>query len=269
MTTGGPCTNARSIVHVGDIHFGAEDTRALNALADALTHINPSLVVVAGDLTYRARRGEFVAARQWLASLGLPVVLTAGNHDIPYYDLVARAFSPFAAFDRNFSNSGVRSLQNEAFSIVTLNTARGMQTRLNWAQGVISVPQAQAAAAELSAMRRGAVRIVVCHHPLILPAGAPIKAYTRGGPEAAEIFVHAGVDLALSGHLHRPFAQAFPFGDRNTWSVGCGTLSHRQRGAPASFSVLTRTEGGVEVTPWHVNAGVAEPTETQKLPLRR
>ena len=40
MTTVGPCTNARSIVHVGDTHFGAEDTRALNALADDNTDDN-------------------------------------------------------------------------------------------------------------------------------------------------------------------------------------------------------------------------------------
>ena len=188
---------------------------------------------------------------------------------MPYLNLYDRLFDPFDDFDRSFAESGVQTYQDDMFSIVSLNTARGVQSRLNWAHGVITVPQAQAAAARLGQMRKGAVRIVVCHHPLLVPAGAPIKTSTRGGPEAAEIFAHLGVDLVLTGHLHRPFAQAFPFGDRHTWSIGCGTLSQRQRGTPASFSVLTRTEGGVEVTPWHVNAGVAEPTETQKLPLRR
>ena len=262
-----------SIVHVADIHFGCEDKQALQALADALPGIDPALIVVAGDLTYRARKREFEAAGAWLATLQRPIVLTAGNHDAPYFNF-DRLFDPFDDFHRSFAESGVQTYQDDAFSIVSLNTARGVQARLNWAHGVITVPQAQAAAARLREMRKdtgdgGAVRIVVCHHPLLVPAGAPIKTSTRGGPEAAEIFAHAGVDLVLSGHLHRPFAQAFPFGDRNTWSVGCGTLSERQRGAPASFSVLTRTEKSVAVTPWHVNAGVAEPTETRTLPLRR
>ena len=263
----------KSIVHVADIHFGCEDKQALKALAEALPGIDPALIVVAGDLTYRARKSEFQNAGAWLATLQRPIVLTPGNHDAPYFNL-DRFFDPFDDFERSFADSGMQTYQDETFSIVSLNTARGVQTRLNWAHGVITVPQAQAAAARLREMRQDtgngrAVRIVVCHHPLLVPDGAPIKTRTRGGPEAAEIFAHAGIDLVLTGHLHRPFAQAFPFGDRNTWSVGCGTLSERQRGTPASFSVLRRTEKSVEVTPWHVVDGVAEATETQTLPLRR
>jgi len=258
-----------SIVHVADIHFGCEDTQALTALADALPAIDPALIVVAGDLTYRGRKREFEAAEAWLATLQRPIVLTAGNHDVPFLNLFERAFAPFDGFDRGLAGSGVQTYQDDAFSIVSLNTARGIQTRLNWAHGVIGVAQAQAAAARLSEMRQGTARIVVCHHPLVLPPGAPIRTRTSGGPEAAEIFAHAGVDLVLTGHLHRPFAQPFPYGDKNTWSLGCGTLSHRQRGTPASFSVLTRTKTGVDVTPWHAMDGVATPTETQRIPLRR
>ena len=258
-----------SIVHVGDIHFGCEDAQALTALANALPGIDPALIVVAGDLTYRGRRSEFEAAGAWLAALQRPIVLTAGNHDVPFLNLFARAFTPFEDFDRNLADCGVQTYEDDAFSIVSLNTARGMQTRLNWAHGVITAEQARAAAARLGDMRPGTARIVVCHHPLVLPPGAPIRTRTRGGPEAAEILAHAGVDLVLTGHLHRPFAQPFPFGDKKTWSLGCGTLSHRQRGTPASFSVMTRTAGGVEVTPWHAVDGVATPTETQRIPLRR
>lgn len=256
-----------SIVHVADIHFGCEDRAALAALANALPRIDPALIVVAGDLTYRARRREFAAAGEWLATLGRPIVLTAGNHDAPYFNF-DRFFDPFDDFERSFANSGVQTFEDDAFSIVSLNTARGIQPRLNWAHGVIDAHQTAAAVAQLKAMRADTVRIVVCHHPLLVPHGAPIRTSTRGGPEAAEAFAHAGVDLVLTGHLHRPFAQAFPFGDRKTWSVGCGTLSQRQRGAPASFSVLTRVPGGIDVTAWHVEKDVAAAAETRRLDLR-
>jgi 3',5'-cyclic AMP phosphodiesterase CpdA len=258
-----------SIVHVADIHFGCEDARALDALAAALPAIDPALIVVAGDLTYRGRKREFEAAAAWLTTLGCPIVIAAGNHDAPYFNLVDRVLEPFHRFDRSFAERGVQTYQDDAFSIVSLNTARAVQMRLNWAHGVISTTQALAASARLAEMQKNTARIVVCHHPMMVPDGAPIKTRTRGGAEAAEIFAQGGVDLVLTGHLHRPFAQAFPFADRKTWSIGCGTLSHRQRGTPASFSVLTRTPGGVEVTPWHAMDGAAHPTETQRIALRR
>jgi len=72
----------------------------------------------------------------------------------------------------------------------------------------------------------------------------------------------------LTGHLHRPFAEPLPFGDRKTWSVGSGTLSHRQRGAPASFTTLTRVPGAMNIVIWDIIDAVAQPRETMALGLR-
>jgi predicted phosphodiesterase len=46
------------------------------------------------------------------------------------------------------------------------------------------------------------------------------------------------VDLVLSGHVHAPFALPYPFADERTYAVGCGTLSVRERGVPASFNMI-------------------------------
>ena len=43
----------------------------------------PDAVVMTGDLTMRATTREFEAGGAWLKSLGVPVTLEVGNHDIP------------------------------------------------------------------------------------------------------------------------------------------------------------------------------------------
>ena len=45
----------RTVAHLSDLHFGAEEPAAAAALLDDLARLRPSLVVVSGDLTQRAR----------------------------------------------------------------------------------------------------------------------------------------------------------------------------------------------------------------------
>lgn len=257
-----------TIALLADIHFGCEDKQAIEAFAAALPAINPDVVVVAGDLTYRGRRHEFEAAERWLATLKKPIVLAPGNHDVPHYDLFSRFLSPFARYDSHMHDDGVQVFNDETVSIVTVNTARGVQARLNWAHGVISREQAIAAATELKKAEPAVARMVCCHHPLVVPAGAPIKTSTKGGPEAGAALTAAGVDVVMTGHLHRPFAEPLPFGDRKTWSVGAGTMSERQRGDPPGFTTLSRTPGAMRMVIWDAGDAVAKPREAINLELR-
>ena len=70
----------------------------------------------------------------------------------------------------------------------------------------------------------------------------------RSTPAAAKACAAAGVDLILTGHLHVPFAEALPFGDRRTYAIGCGTLSLRERGFPPSFNLIETEPDCVRVT---------------------
>lgn len=260
---------AHTIALLADIHFGCEDKRAIDAFAAALSAIDPAVVVVAGDLTYRGRRHEFEAAARWLATLKRPVVLAPGNHDVPHYNVFQRFVTPFARYQSHMRDEGAQIFSDDAVSIVTVNTARGVQARLNWAHGVISSEQTENAARALAAAPRNVVRIVCCHHPLVVPAGAPIRTRTKGGEEAAAALTAAGVDVVMTGHLHRPFAEPLPFGDRKTWSVGAGTMSERQRGDPPGFTTLTRAPGAMRMVMWDAGDAVAKPREAITLALRR
>ena len=84
----------------------------------------------------------------------------------------------------------------------------------------------------------GAIKLVACHHPLVELAHGPMTGNVRGGLHAARRLAEAKADLVLTGHIHSPFMMPLPFGDGQTQAVGAGTLSVRERGAPAGFNMI-------------------------------
>ena len=109
---------------------------------------------------------------------------------------------------------------------------------MNWSKGAVSRRQAERAGRVLEAAPDDALRIATCHHPLLEAKGEPMTALVHGGRPAVERLVRAGADIILTGHLHQPFVEALPFGDHQTFAVGAGTLSLRERGTPPGFNVL-------------------------------
>src|ERR671933_495803 len=85
----------RKLVHLSDLHFGRIDERVVGPLAEAVRDARPSLVVVSGDLTQRARARQFREARAFLDRLPKPRVVVPGNHDVPLWDVLARFARPF------------------------------------------------------------------------------------------------------------------------------------------------------------------------------
>lgn len=227
-----------NLLHISDLHFGAENPVALLAVERYAAKHPIDAVIVSGDLTQRGRPIEFAAAAEWLGRFHMPVVATPGNHDTSYYNLYKRAFRPFKRYARMLESVAEISLATPRLFVATLNTARGWQLRRNWALGSVSRRQLQTAAALIATADPGALRLLVCHHPLATPPSAPLPGETRRGREAAETLARMGIDLVLSGHLHTPFALPLPHGDGATWSIGAGTLSQRERGCSASFTVL-------------------------------
>ena len=71
------------ILHFSDTHFGTERKPVVEAALDLAAAQAPDLVVLSGDITQRARRRQFAAARAFIERLSLPVLAVPGNHDIP------------------------------------------------------------------------------------------------------------------------------------------------------------------------------------------
>src|SRR5579875_2925577 len=88
----------RRIVHLSDLHFGRTRPDLLGPLLESIHAAAPDLVAVSGDLTQRARAGQFAAARRFLAALPRPVLVVPGNHDVPLDAAWARLLWPWRRY---------------------------------------------------------------------------------------------------------------------------------------------------------------------------
>jgi 3',5'-cyclic AMP phosphodiesterase CpdA len=250
------------IAHVSDIHFGGELAAATEAALRAVDEFDPTLIVVTGDLTLNGLPREFRAARDWLARLRQPLIVTPGNHDTPYWNLPLRALRPFDRYRRYIGPADTSAFDAPGLSARTLNSARGAQPRPNWSKGAVAL-------GKLKRIQWGdGARLFACHHPLVDIAGAPVTGGVRRGALAAKLLAESGVDLVLTGHVHVPFALPLTLASEGCYAVGAGTLSQRTRGAPPSFSTIALADTAFEVRVHAWTGERFEAGEPWRLPRR-
>ena len=252
------------IAHLSDIHFGGELTEALEAATREVAAFAPTLTVVTGDLTLNGQPSEFRAAARWLARLPAPRIVTPGNHDTPYWNLVLRSLAPFDRYRRYIGRAEAGAFDARELVVRSLNSARGAQPRLNWSRGAISMRDLRGI--DWGPSSSGALRVFACHHPLLHLEGAPVEGGVRCGQEAVAALAGAGVDLVLSGHVHNPFVIALPDAEPGRWAIGAGTLSKRLRGTPAGFTTIVATDDVYEVNAHGWTGARFEPFQTWRLP---
>jgi 3',5'-cyclic AMP phosphodiesterase CpdA len=205
----------------------------------------PDVLVCTGDLTQRAKHSEYARAAEWFASLGVPVVLEPGNHDMPYYNPWERFTDPFRRYNR------LRAAVPGGFAsadvvLVPLLTTVSAQTRFPWSDGVIKPAALAQTLAQLAALKGDPRTIIVtAHHPLLgKDDDGPNP--TIGGDNAFAALAAAGAHAIMSGHVHVPFDELRSRKGHAARMIGAGTLSTRLRhGAPASWRVVTCEPGGV------------------------
>jgi 3',5'-cyclic AMP phosphodiesterase CpdA len=230
------------LIHLSDLHFGAEDASAFDVVSRFIAGAKPEALLISGDITQRGRRREFKAARDWLDQVNVPTLVVPGNHDTPIFDMHTRIIAPFDRYRRFMDGHDVVDklvvLDDGAIRISGINTARGVQARRNWADGVVDMDDLNAALELLSGGPQDAWRLLLCHHPLIHPQHAQIAVQTLRGEEALARCAEARVDAILTGHIHDAFADPIRTQNRPMVQMGAGTLSTRLRATRASFCVL-------------------------------
>jgi 3',5'-cyclic AMP phosphodiesterase CpdA len=229
------------LFHVSDLHFGREDRAAIAWFERLVREERPDAVIVTGDLTMRARSAEYRAATEWLGGLGVPISIEPGNHDLPYFNPIARIFTPYGRFKR-VERSIERPLELPGVSIVPLRTTARAQWRLNWSWGVVKEKRLQEAVQAVRATPDGHLTLVACHHPLVPVEPGHGHGLTLRGVNAIIRLAEAGAHAVLSGHVHEPFDVVHDAG-RPVRLIGAGTLSERVRDSRPSFNEL-RVDGG-------------------------
>lgn len=247
-----------TILHISDIHFGPHYLPDVGeALLRTAAAIDPDLIVASGDFTMRARREQFADARAFLDRLPRkPVVVTPGNHDIPLYRIFERIFSPVALYREYISDELDTVLYRDDAVIVSLDSTSPLRSITN---GRLSRRQLDFAADAFRAAPDGAARIVVTHHNLAPAPDFDGGSVMHGSRRILGRFSAMGVDLVLSGHLHRAYStssldlyEKHPPG-HGLRIIQAGTAtSSRGRGRERkrnSFNLVRVGSDSVQVTP--------------------
>lgn len=238
----------RTLVHLSDLHFGRVDQELLDPLRDLVHKIAPTVVVVSGDLTQRAKSEQFEEARAWLDTLPGPQIIVPGNHDISLYNVFRRFVLPLERYKRYITDDLDPVYIDDEIAVLGVNTARS----LTWKDGRVNKEQVDKIRSTLAGLPQDVTRVVVTHHPFDLPKGAEEDDLVDRAHMAMDVFADVGVDLLMAGHLHQSHAgntQArYKISEYAALVVQAGTAtSTRGRGEVNSFNVIRIESQKIEV----------------------
>lgn len=262
-----------TLVHLSDLHFGRDcDLGMIDAAERIVPTLEASAVVVSGDLTQRARHGEFQAARRFLEQMGksAPVLTLPGNHDVQWFE------SPFwilgrqriyVKYRRWFGHELTQTLVVPGAVIATALTSHGvsfpsMTFNLNdmAVKGHLPLSEVERVTRIFAEAPADLARVLVLHQNVLRGKISQRMGLSRW-KQAQERLIALAPDVILNGHDHEEAAEQL--GDRIVVSTA-GTLTHRMRGGKASVFNVVRIEAGtvtVQHWRWSADAGTFAPSD--------
>ncbi|MCZ4303694.1 metallophosphoesterase [Zoogloeaceae bacterium G21618-S1] len=243
-----PASPALRLVHLSDLHFGAQAPGAAQLLLDAVIGLSPQLTLITGDLTQRARNSQFIAARQFFDQLPGDWLAIPGNHDMPLFRPWHRLFTPRGRYRRHIDDATTSHLDWQQLRLALIDSTNP----LSWRSGRIRSAAALDAAQWLAGGSDGQLRIAAAHHPF-----ATRERGNKGGMAGANLarnllIDEGGADLLLWGHLHRSEVRLLASdAGRNAIGIGVGSpTSGRHSSEGLFFHQLDVTPGHVHLVVW-------------------
>jgi 3',5'-cyclic AMP phosphodiesterase CpdA len=259
-----------TVLHVSDLHFGEPAVPVqIDAIEQLIEERVFDVVVISGDLSQRARPGEFLRARAFIrdASKRSSTIVVPGNHDVKWWRApagVGDRKALYANYRKYISPDLEPVLHVPGVTFVGLNTAHGvMPHTLTWnvrdigVVGALGRSQIERARAEFDGSAASDIRAIVMHHN---PMRGELS--QRHGlvntKRVLGAFAELGVDLVMCGHDHQEAIHYVEHTRRGTVISTAGTVSNRSRGGrPSSFNVIELSRGEIVVRT-HIWAGPAK-----------
>jgi 3',5'-cyclic AMP phosphodiesterase CpdA len=249
------------LFHCSDLHFGHPAVpEQYEAIESIIEEHGFDVVAISGDVSQRARAGEFQRARAFIlrAERICSTIVVPGNHDVAWW------YSPFGLGDsdkvfakyRRYINPDLEPvLRVPGSTLVGLNTSQGVSRHtLTWnfrdlsIIGHLSRSQIERARSEFERSRADDARVIVMHHN-------PVKgelSQRHGLKNTQRIlgaFADMHVDLVLCGHDHQEAVHYIEHTKKGTIISTSGTISNRSRGGrPSSVNSIRITPTEIEVS---------------------
>jgi 3',5'-cyclic AMP phosphodiesterase CpdA len=250
-----------SIFHVSDLHFGRPAVpEQIDAIEQLIQDRRFDVVAISGDLTQRARSGEFQRARAFIRDAGRVsrTIVVPGNHDVKWWraPLGFGGAGKITENYREYIDSNLEPvLRVDGATFVGINTAQGVTRRtLTWNMRDISIigdvrrSQIEQARSEFGVSPDGDGRVIVMHHN---PVRGELS-QRHGLKNTKRIlgaFAELGVDLVLCGHDHQEAIHYVEHTRKGTVISTAGTVSNRSRGGrPSSVNVITLSPSTIDVS---------------------
>ena len=264
------------LLQISDTHFGTEQPPVVAALEHLIEHACPDLLVISGDITQRARRSQFARARAFVDRLSVRnVVAIPGNHDIPMFNVLLRAFAPYSNYRRAFGDELEPEWRSDDMCVLCVNTTRAYRRK----DGEVSEEQIARVSADLRNADSRQLRVVIIHQPVHVIRDKDETNLLHGYEGAVREWSSAGADLIMGGHIHLPYVrelgerlQDLP---RRVWAVQAGTAvsSRIRRKAPNSVNLVRYQAGqsscAVEQWDFQPTRHAFDCVHTETLPLDR
>lgn len=222
-----------TLLQISDLHFGPPYIVKIGEAALRVSlKLRPDAVIVSGDLTQRAKREQFEAAKEFLSRLpDVPQLVIPGNHDVPLYRIYERIVNPHQLYREIISQDLNPVLKIKGAVIAGIDSTAPHSAISN---GRIFKSQLDSCEQIFSDATGREIRIVVAHHHF-----APAPDYLRDSimpkaKRAMERFSDMKVEMILGGHLHRAYiGNSLDFypgkhRDRGIIIAQCGTTTSRR-----------------------------------------
>ncbi len=241
--------SAPLLVHISDLHCGVHsDMEQVAQLEVFVPELEPTAIIISGDITQRSRHGEYQRALAFVQRLErtAPVIVIPGNHDVAWWasPFGLRGKGPlYAKYRRYFGETLSPVLEVPGAIIASALSSHGVAFgSMTWnlrdtaVKGHVPREEMDRLEETFQNVPADLLRVAVLHHN-VLRGEISDRMGLAHWRRAQRWLKECGADVVLCGHDHQEGAGQI---DRQTVVSTAGTHTNRTRGKrPSVFNTVT------------------------------